>query len=92
MLGGLLALPSARATAQAAGGPLVLMGIDAEDCGPGGHGPISVYESVVNDIMSKATKPGAGILVIGGGKGEGGPTEFWNQISTDTGHAVTFVN
>jgi hypothetical protein len=85
-------LPSTPAPAQGAGGPLVLMGIDAEDCGPGGHGPIGVYESVVNDIMSKTTKPGAGILVIGGGKGEGGPTAFWDQISTDTGHAVTYVN
>lgn len=33
LLGG--ALP-----AQAAGGPIILMGIDAEDGGPNGHGPI----------------------------------------------------
>jgi hypothetical protein len=94
MLGGLLLLPSASAPAQAAGGPLVLMAIDAEDCGPGGHGPISVYESVVNDIMSKATKPGTGILVIGGGKGTEGDcvSDFWDQIRTDTGHSVTYVN
>jgi Ca2+-binding RTX toxin-like protein len=92
----LLALvPATTAPAQTTqnGGPLVLMGIDAEDCGPGGHGPISVYESVVNDIMSKATNGGAGILVIGGGKSPGDcPTAFWDQISTDTGHAVTYVN
>lgn len=94
MLGGLLVLPTTPAPAQGAGGPLVLMAIDAEDCGPGGHGPISVYESVVNDIMSKATKPGTGILVIGGGKGVEGDcvSDFWNQLSIDTGHSVTYVN
>lgn len=79
-----------------AGGPLVLMGIDAEDGGPGGHGPISVYEDVVagvSGILSKVTNGGSGILVIGGGKAPGDDvTDFWNQIATDTGEAVTFVN
>jgi Ca2+-binding RTX toxin-like protein len=89
----LLAMPATPAPAQTPGGPLVLMGIDAEDCGPGGHGPISVYESVVNDIMSKTTKAGAGILVIGGGKeAEDCVTSFWDTLSVDTGHAVTYVN
>ena len=37
------------------GGPVVLMGIDAEDGGPGGHGPIAVYASVVNDILANAS-------------------------------------
>jgi hypothetical protein len=49
------------------GGPLVLMGIDAEDGGLGGHGPITAYRDVVNNILLRTTKPGTGILVIGAG-------------------------
>jgi Bacterial Ig-like domain (group 1) len=91
LLGGsLVTSPTAKA---AAGGPIVLMGIDAEDGGPGGHGPISVYESVLNDILGKVTNGGAGILVIGAGKAAGdSPTAFWNQIDADLPEAVTLVN
>ena len=78
--------------AAAAGGPVVLMGIDAEDGGVGSHGPIAAYESVVNDILSNVTNGGSGILVIGGGKAADDVTEFWDQIATDTGVAVTYVN
>lgn len=80
-------------TAQAqTGGPVVLMGIDAEDGGPGGHGPISVYEDIVDTIHSQATG-GSGILVIGGGKSStDSVTRFWNAIASGTGIAVTYVN
>jgi len=88
--GSLVTSPTANA---ATGGPIVLMGIDAEDGGPGGHGPITVYESVLNDILSNASNGGTGILVIGAGKAAGdSPTTFWNQIDTDTPEAVTLVN
>ncbi len=80
-------------------GPVVLMGIDAEDGGPGGHGPISIYESVLTNaagtgILDNVTNGGAGILVIGGGKSAGDfPTSFWNQIDSDLGPGlITFVN
>lgn len=76
-----------------AGGPIVLMGIDAEDGGPGGHGPIVNYEQVVQSILSNVTNGGSGILVIGGGKS---PTDdvtvFWDTISTDISVPVTYVN
>jgi hypothetical protein len=76
------------------GGPVVLMGIDAEDGGVGGHGPISVYEDVVNSILSEVTNGGSGILVIGGGKATSDDvTEFWDQIDADlTTTTVTYVN
>jgi hypothetical protein len=80
------------ATAQVIGGPVVLMGIDAEDGGVGGHGPISVYDDIVNSILAEVGNGGSGILVIGGGKGEDDVTEFWDQIAIDTGEAVTYVN
>lgn len=77
-------------------GPVVLMGIDAEDCGPGGHGPISVYTSVVdNGILDNVTNGGTaaqgglGILVMGS-KGSG-PTAFWNAIAAGTSQPITHV-
>jgi hypothetical protein len=70
------------------------MGIDAEDGGPGGHGPISVYESVISSgILANVGNGGSGILVIGGGKNPfDSPTLFWDQIGTDLGVAITYVN
>ena len=64
------------------GGPVVLMGIDAEDGNgtPGsGHGGKSPYISVVSDMLTHVSNGGSGILVIGGGKSAGdNVTEFWN--------------
>ncbi|MBI3844723.1 MAG: HYR domain-containing protein [Planctomycetes bacterium] len=76
-----------------AGGPIVLMGVDAEDGGVNAHGPITVYDSVVNSILGQTSNGGTGILVIGGGKSPtDNVTAFWNRISLDTGVAVTYVN
>lgn len=75
------------------GGPLILMGIDAEDGGLGSHGPIDNYVAVVNSILGKVANGGQGILVIGGGKSATDDvTEFWNEIAADTGKPVTYVN
>ncbi len=79
----------------AGGGPVVLMGIDAEDGGVGGHGPIATYASVVDSVYDQATNSGTGILVIGGGKDLVTPdnvTSFWNAIAGLNGVSVTFVN
>lgn len=74
-----------------AGGPVVLMGIDAEDGGVGGHGPISVYQSVATSILSQVTKPGAtGILVIGGDNIQVQP--WWQTLGAGVGQTVTFVS
>jgi hypothetical protein len=75
-------------------GPLLLMGIDAEDGGPGGHGPITVYQSVVNNgVLANVTNGGSGILVVGGGKSAfDNVTAFWNQIDSATPGSVTYVN
>ncbi|MGH2830972.1 MAG: choice-of-anchor P family protein, partial [Actinomycetota bacterium] len=74
------------------GGPIILMGIDAEDGGVGGHGPTSTYANVVNDLLGNATK-GSGILVLGGGKN---PTDhvtsFWNAVGAATGQTITYAN
>lgn len=87
-LAGVGTLPTVGA--QNTGGPVVLMGIDAEDGGPGAHGPISVYESVVNSILSEVTNGGNGIVVIGANGP--GPVGFWNAIQSGTGVNVTYVN
>ncbi|MCG3126798.1 MAG: hypothetical protein CHACPFDD_01653 [Phycisphaerae bacterium] len=89
------AILAAIAVPALAGGPVVLMGIDAEDGGVGGHGPISVYVDVVNSILSTASNGGAGILVLGGGKDNVTPdhvTEFWDEIASQTGVPVTYAN
>lgn len=80
----LATLPSGPAGATTtSGGPVVLMGIDAEDGGPGGHGPTAVYQSVVDSVLSTASNGGTGILVIGAGKGTAcsGTDAFWNAIN-----------
>jgi len=95
LLATVLAFPlnGTPASAQAPGGPVVIMGIDAEDGGVGGHGPITVYDAIVTGIYGNATNGGTGILVFGAGRAPtDGPTEFWNQIATDTGQTVTMVN
>ncbi len=80
-------------TAQgtSAGGPVVLLGIDSEDGGPGGHGPIDVYRDVVESLLANVTNNGQDILVIGE-DGPGNVQDFWSQIDAAiTDHAVTFV-
>ena len=82
------------AASPAQAGPLVLMGIDAEDGGVGGHGPISVYQNVVNNgVLANVTNGGSGILVIGGGKNPGdNVTAFWNAIDSAAPGGLTYVN
>lgn len=88
----MIAMFVAPATA-ASGGPVVLMGIDAEDGGPGGHGPNIVYQDVVNNTLSQTTNGGAGILVVGGGKSQfDSVTQFWNAVDAGTPESVTYVN
>jgi len=82
-----------------AGGPIILMGIDAEDGGPNAHGAIDNYVGVVNSLLSNVTNGGSGgILVIGGGKAPADAvTRFWNAIGAPvpllgTGQPVTYVS
>lgn len=87
------ALVPAPPASAAGGGPLVLMGIDAEDGGPGGHGPVTVYEDVINNgILGNVTNGGSGILVLGGGKSPTDDvTRFWNDVALQTA-PVTYAN
>ncbi|MGH2693128.1 MAG: hypothetical protein ACRDHM_11635 [Actinomycetota bacterium] len=81
--------------AFAAGGPLVLMGIDAEDSfgGTGQHGPVSSYGDVFDSMLANTSNGGDGILVIGGGKDPSDHvTLFWNALGVDTGETITYVN
>src|SRR5688572_29246945 len=98
----LLVLNATLAADDEDGGPLVLMGIDAEDhwrsgmngTDSGQHGPIENYVIVVQSVLAKVTNErDDGILVIGGGKS---PTDdvttFWRHIAADVGQPITFVN
>lgn len=74
------------------GGPVVLMGIDAEDGGVGGHGPVSVYVDVVGSILDEVTSGGDGILVVGEAEDDGTDViEFWDEIGAQTGESITYV-
>lgn len=88
------AVGAALAVATSAfAGPVILMGIDAEDGGPGAHGPITVYQSVIASLLSGVTNGGSGILVIGGGKSStDNVTTFWDAIDASTSHSVTYAN
>lgn len=85
-----LIIAGAAPSSAASGGPVVLTGIDAEDCGPGGHGPIGNYVDLVNSILANTSNGGDGILVIGANGF--GPQDFWNAIGAATGEAITFGN
>lgn len=79
-------------TISAAAGAVVLMGIDAEDGGPNGHGPIATWQTLVSNILSQASS-GSGILVIGGGKSSiDNVTKFWNAVGTGVLQTITYVN
>ena len=75
-------------------GPVLTMGIDAEDGGPGSHGPTQVYSDTLSaGVLAKTTNGGNGILVIGGGKGPTDDvTQFWNLVGTQTGETISYVN
>lgn len=81
--------PASAVQATTLGGPLVLMGIDAEDCGPNGHGPIGNYAQLTDSILSNTNNGGNGIAVIG--RNGSCVTNFWNAIQSATGETVTFV-
>jgi trimeric autotransporter adhesin len=89
-------LTAKSSTGQVVGGPVAVLGIDAEDTGGGGHGPISTYVALVNGILGNVVNGETGILVIGGGKFPSDPddvTAFWTAIGTAIPtHPVTFVN
>lgn len=77
----------------ASGGPVVLMGIDAEDGGIDGHGPIGVYQDIVDSILVNVSNGGSGVLVIGGGKdADDDVTQFWDEIGAGLSIPIAYVN
>ncbi len=74
-------------------GPVVLAGIDAEDGGPGGHGPIDNYIKLAKSILAKVGNGNSAFLVIGAGKNSfDDVTVMWDAVAAGTGRAVTYVN
>lgn len=70
-------------------GPIALLAIDAEDCGPGGHGPIESYAALVDAMVAGTANGGSGVLVLGGGGYC--VTSFWEAIGTATGIPITYA-
>lgn len=98
LLLGLVLAPSSaaapeRPAAPTDGGPVLVMGIDAEDGGVGGHGPVEVYAELVQRMFANVGNGASTILVLGGGKDPADDvTTFWNEIATITGRSVSFAN
>ncbi|TYL36084.1 hypothetical protein CV102_24425 [Natronococcus pandeyae] len=85
---------SASATASSdERGPVILLGIDAEDGGVGGHGSINTYVDVVESVLEHVANDGDGILVIGEAAATtpNEITQFWDEIADQTGEDVTYV-
>lgn len=77
------------------GGPVAVMGIDAEDGGPGGHGPIETYITIVDNLFANVTNGHSTVLVLGGGKDPGDDvTTFYDAIfaATTPPHTVTYAH
>ena len=85
------AFGSAPGASAAAGGPVLLLGIDAEDGGPGGHGPIATYETMLTNVFTNVNNGGTGVLVLGADPNSD-ITDFWDTIATDTGRTVTYAD
>lgn len=66
--------------APSAGGPVVLMGIDAENGGPNGHGPPATYTNLVNNIMAQTTKAAPVPLLVIGKKPGTNTQQFWDTV------------
>lgn len=75
-------------------GPVLLMGVGAEDGGEFSQGPITLYRTVADQLLSNVTNGGTGLLVIGGGKGGlDEVTPFWNRLAgVAPAIPLTFVN
>lgn len=71
-------------------GPVILMGIDAEDGGPGAHGAISVYQTLVNNLLGGVSNGGANVLVLGSNGGN--VASFWSALDVGIAASVTMGN
>jgi hypothetical protein len=87
--------PAVQAPAPMQGGPIILMGIDAEDGSHvNQHGSPSIYAGVVrNGILANVNNGGTGILGIGCGKL---PTDdvtfFWAAVAAGAMQPLVCVN
>jgi hypothetical protein len=94
-------LALAPPTYAQSGGPVVLMGIDAEDhwrvsvdgTEGGQHGPIGNYVTLVRELLARTNGTRTGLLILGGGKAANDDvTTFWTRVAADVGQPVTFVH
>ena len=94
-------LALARPAYAQSGGPVVLMGIDAEDhwrdsidgTEGGQHGPISNYVTLAGELLARANGVRTGLLILGGGKApDDDVTTFWTRVADDLGQPVAFAH
>ena len=80
---------SSNTAYAAVGGPVVLMGVDAEDFG---HGPQATYDTLGVNIHAQVTNGATGLLVFGcTPAGNDNVTYFWGNVSQAMGEPLTCV-
>jgi hypothetical protein len=90
----LTSVPTVKAQSSSAGGPVALLGIDAEDGAPSGHGGSSTYVPLVEDVLSNVTNGASGILVVAGTTGSTDVNDFWTTVNAGLGtsRTVTYIS
>ena len=83
------ATPVSAGGAGGQGGPIILMGLDADDSG---HGDDSIFVGLLQSMLDDVNKSGSGIAVVGAGKGADQPTTWWTDVATGAGLTPTFVS
>lgn len=73
-----LAFTPVRVFAQ--GGPVLVLGIDAEDGGPNGHGPLTAYRAIVDAMLSNTTNSAPTDVLVVGVKGSGPLLAFYSAL------------
>jgi hypothetical protein len=86
---GLITVPGADPASGQTGGPVSLLGIDAEDTG---HGSPSTYAGALNGVLAETSNGGDGLLVFGcTPAGSDLVTAFWTALAASVGESLTCV-
>ncbi|MBR9976723.1 MAG: T9SS type A sorting domain-containing protein [Bacteroidetes bacterium] len=66
------------------GGPVLVMGIDAEEGGANGHGPLTAYRSIVDGLLAHTSNNATTDVLVVGVKSGGPVLNFWWNLTNLT--------
>jgi hypothetical protein len=74
------------------GGPVSILGIDAEDGGVGGHGPLASYTGALDAVLGQTSNGGDGLVVFGcTTAGADQVSAWWAALAASVGESLTCV-